>query len=67
MIKTITRTYLRHSRDNGQRTIYVEFTDERGKASCLECGAEAAAKSLHMQAVLIRAAREGIKLEKETW
>ena len=68
MLAKITRTYIRTYRDSGQKTVYVEFEpDKNGGSVRLECDAERATKSEHMQAILRRAAREGVKMEIEIW
>lgn len=67
MIASITKTYVRTYSDNGQRTLYVEWRDHRGKSGRTECPWRKVKTSLHMRALLDRARREGIKLTRETW
>lgn len=80
MIKKITRAYVRHYRDNGQMTAYVEWIDGRGKAGrtegvvgpCPCCGNRrdivgAIELDEHMAALFRRAEREGLKIEQEIW
>jgi hypothetical protein len=45
MIGAITKIYLRHYRDNGQRTLYVEWKDSHGKSGRTECDAGSPAKT----------------------
>jgi hypothetical protein len=63
MIARINRTYTIRYRDSGQVTTYVEWTDHRGRNGRTEGKAENA----HMQALLARAAREGIEHTRECW
>jgi hypothetical protein len=72
MVAKITRAYVRHYRDNGQTTAYVEWLDHKGKAGrteaptvCPCCGREGL--GAHMQALFDRAEREGVAVERETW
>jgi hypothetical protein len=60
---TIKRIYDRKYRDNGQKTLYVEWDD----GSRTECNAEAACRSIQMQALVRAAQRNGLKLEHEIW
>jgi hypothetical protein len=60
-MNTITKVYTRHYRDNGQTTLYVEWSDD----SCSEAPAPTTNK--HMLALLDRAAREGLTHTFETW
>ncbi len=69
---TITRAYIRHYRDNGQTSAYVEWSDGSrtegrvGKCSC--CGrGEAEDLGTHMQSLFDRAQRDGLTIERETW
>lgn len=61
--RTISRTYLRTYSDNGQRKLYVEWSD----GSRTECDAKKACSSPHMQALLAHARRAGLPLERERW
>lgn len=63
MIRTITRAYTRHYRDNDQRTAYVEWRDHKGRTGRTEGRRE----SLHMRALLARALAEGLTIDKEEW
>lgn len=75
MIAKITAAYVRHYRDNGQTTAYVEFIDGRGcpgrvegkwpQEICPHCGG--VVRGSHMAALLARAAREGITVTQEVW
>lgn len=73
MIERITRAYVRHYRDNGQTTAYVEFTDHAGKWGRTEApvladrGTLAQVYGLHMGALMARAICHGIEIERETW
>jgi hypothetical protein len=63
MISKITATYTRHYSDNDQTTTYVEWTDRSGKSG----RTEGSATNPHMEALLNRAAREGIQHEHQNW
>lgn len=63
MIAKITKIYTRHYSDNGQTTTYVEWTDTKGKSGRTEGNAS----NGHMQALIQRGQREGVKLTTETW
>ena len=67
MIKRITKVYIRHYTDNDQRTLYVEWIDRKGRSGCTECDSEEAVSSALMRALVDRGAREGVRLEHETW
>ena len=80
MITKITAAYTRYYRDNCQLTAYIEWVDSKGKAGRTEGAVKAAVfrpdlnaapKCMnighHMQALLDRAAHEGITLEHQTW
>lgn len=62
-IAKITRAYIRTYGDTGQVTSYVEWVDSRGEQGRTEGGPE----NLHMQALLARARREGVTVERERW
>jgi hypothetical protein len=69
-IAKITKAYIRHYSDNGQSTAYVEWVDSRGKAGRTEATRgtfEFRPYGDHMDALLDRAKREGITVERETW
>ncbi len=59
----ITRIYIRHYRDNDQRTLYVDWSN----GARTECEAERAVSNEHMRALVSRAEHDGLKLEHETW
>ena len=61
MIAKITRAYVRHCRDNGQTTAYVEWVDHKGKPGRTE------GYGLHMGTLLARAICHGVEIERETW
>ena len=63
MISKITAIYTRHYSDNNQTTTYVEWRDAAGKSGRTEGSADNA----HMQALLSRAAREGVQHEYQNW
>ena len=67
MIAKIKRMYVRHYSDSGQKTLYIEWRDNRGKSGRTECSARKARHSSHMQALLARGRREGLRLEREVW
>ena len=56
---TITKVYTRQYRDTGLRAVYVEWSD--GTRT------EGTKGNVHMDALLKRAKREGIKISKEIW
>lgn len=55
----IVKAFIRHYTDNNQTTAYVEWDD----------GARTEGKpdNTHMRALLMRAEREGLQIERETW
>ena len=61
--RTITRIYIRTYTDNGQQTLYVDWSDR----SRTECDAEEACKNQHMQALVRRANQQGLRVEREIW
>lgn len=63
MIAKITKIYTRHYSDNRQTTTYAEWTDTKGKSG----RTEGSASNGHMQALIKRGEREGVKLTNETW
>lgn len=63
MITQITKAYIRTYSDSGQVTAYVEWVDNKGKTGCTE-GEE---NNLHMAALLKRAEREGVEVERQRW
>lgn len=73
MIAKITRAYVRHCRDNGQTTAYVEWVDHNGKVGRTESPVKANSGTLaavygdHMGALMARAICTGHEIERETW
>lgn len=72
MLVSIQKAYVRHYRDNGQTTAYVEWTDSRGKTGRTEGPAEFYHGLLipagpHMGALFDRAIREGVTVGREVW
>ncbi len=62
-IAAITKAIARHYSDNQTDRIYVEWVDTRG-----ERGATGGVETnTHMQALLMRAQREGIFIEQQIW
>lgn len=59
----IIRIYDRQYSDNGQKILYVKWSD----GSETECDAERACASIHMRALIAAAQRQGLKLEHEIW
>lgn len=55
----ITAAYVRHYRDNGQTTAYVEWADGSRTEGCLS--------GMHMQALFERARREGLTIGRQVW
>jgi hypothetical protein len=68
-ITKITKAYIRTYSDNGQITSYVEWIDHRGRHGRTEAPriSERIHESEHMQALLVRARREGVTIESERW
>lgn len=79
MIKSITKAYVRHYRDNGQVKAYIEGVGNSGKPFRTEgpvhhverIGREGWAwedvTGTHMAALLRRAQRDGLTVENEIW
>lgn len=73
MITKITRAYTRHYSDNGQTFAYVEWIDNKGRSGRTEgaqhsdCCVRTPHFATHMQALLNRAEREGLTIERERW
>jgi len=63
MIARIDKVYTRKYTDNGQVKTYVEWTDNKGKSG----RTEGDASNPHMQALIARAKREGVKHGQEVW
>lgn len=75
-IAKITKAYIRHYRDNGQTMAYVEWIDSRGQTGRTEggvkiemtgCNNRGETLKANMGALFARAAREGVKITRETW
>lgn len=63
MITKITRAYIRTYTDNGQTVAYVEWIDDEGESG----RTEGQPTNAHMQALMQRAKREGLTVERERW
>lgn len=63
MIAKITKAYIRTYTDTGQTTAYVEWIDDKGQSG----RTEGKRNGPHMQALLSRAKREGVRVERERW
>lgn len=63
-IARITSTYVRHYRDTGQHTAYVEWVDHKGQRGRTE---GAWPPGTHLYELLKRARREGVPLEAQVW
>lgn len=62
-IARIEKAEIRKYSDSGQRTAYVSWVDSKGEKGCTE----GPPKNLHMQALIARARREKVKVERTTW
>lgn len=73
MITRITKAYIRKYSDNGQTVAYVEWIDGKGKTGRTEgsehrdCCIPTPHFGTHMQALLDRATREGVTVERQQW
>ena len=76
MIAKINKAYVRRYSDSGQVTAYVEGVDDKGKSFRTEAAPYAQQRKNapmtvtfghHMHALFARAAREGVRLRRETW
>lgn len=63
MIKQVTKAYIRTYSDTGQTVAYVEWIDHKGKSGRTEGKQD----GLHMQALLSRAKREGVAVDRQRW
>ena len=63
MIAQITKAYIRTYSDSGQVTAYVEWIDRDGKAG----RTEGSQYGWHMKALMARARREGLRVNRERW
>lgn len=62
-IKEITKVTIREYSDSGQVKAHVEWVDQKGKKGVTEGDPENA----HMKALIDRAKREKVKIEKDKW
>jgi len=62
-IRKITKAYVRTYADNGQTVAYVEWIDSSNKHGRTEGSPD----GVHMQQLLLRAEREGVRVRTETW
>lgn len=63
MITRITKAYIRTYSDSGQTTAYVEWVNNKGKSG----RTEGKQSNPHMAALLNRAKREGVEVERQCW
>jgi hypothetical protein len=63
MIKKITRAYTRHYRDNKQVTSYVEWVNKLGDRG----RTYGDPNNSYMRALLVRARKQGVTIEREVW
>lgn len=69
-ITRILSASVRHYRDNGQTTAYVEWIDARGTRGRTEGIADEQSMmpiGAHMGALFARARHEGVTITRETW
>jgi hypothetical protein len=72
-IEKITRVYVRHYSDTGQKTAYVEWVSHGGATGrtegpvLAESGKLAEVYGDHMGALIARAICHGVEVERETW
>lgn len=62
-IVQITKAQIVKYTDNGQRKAYVSWVDSKGGTGTTE----GAPGNLHMQALIARARRENVKVERKTY
>ncbi len=69
MITKVTKVYLRHYTDSDQKSVYVEWIDEKGEVGRTESYLykSSGKPGLHMIALLNHAKRDGITMEYQTW
>jgi len=82
MIAKFTKAYVRHYRDNGQTTAYIEWVDRDGKTGRTEGNVRqpwaamnpdkhryslCAVFGLHMGTLLAKAICNGLEIERQTW
>lgn len=73
MPATITKAYIRHYRDNDQTTAYVEWSDGGRTEGRLPGREKTKAQTsiylfgLHMGALLERAQRDGLTIDRQVW
>lgn len=63
MITKITKAYIRTYSDSGQTMAYVEWMDNKGKTG----RTEGKPNNAHMKALLDRAQREGVEIDRQRW
>jgi len=63
MIQKITKAYVRTYTDSGQTAAYVEWINHKGERGRTEGKPD----GTHMLALLARAKREGVEVERQTW
>lgn len=63
MITRITKAYIRTYSDSGQTTAYVEWADRKRQTGRTEGKQD----NTHMKALLDRAQREGVTVERQRW
>jgi hypothetical protein len=67
-IKCILQASIVYYSDNRQHAAYVTWLDNRGHQGRTVCqDYNTTRPSLHMQALLLRAMREGVAIQKECW
>ena len=67
-IKCILQASLIYYSDNRQHAAYVTWLDTKGRQGRTQCmNYDPAKPSLHMQALLLRAMREGVTVTRENW
>lgn len=68
-IAVITKAYIRHYRENGQLAAYVEWIDAGGRCGRTEeiVSRRSIPASGHMVALMKRAVREGVTIERQDW
>lgn len=62
MILRITAAYIRTYSDTGQTLVYVEWVDRKGSGVTV-----GRPNNAHMLALLQRARREGVDIERQRW
>jgi hypothetical protein len=62
-IEKVTKAEIIKYSDSGQRTAYVYWVDSKGEKG----RTEGSPGNLHMKALVARARREKVKVERKTW